>query len=319
MVRAYLFDGEGAHDEVEIAPALEKLSDRRLLWVDVEGEEERGDACAALGLAKDVCAELDVDERPALRDTDEYFHLTVRSVRPGSDDVEVDVLHCVAGPNWLLTASERPLEFVESFRERVLGAGEIGHVDSPSFLATLLDWLLQTYLTVVDEIEGRLEKLDVEIISGGGQSSREAALAELVALRRHVGRLRAALAPHRQVFAALARPEFDKISSSESAQRFTELVAHLDHTLETVRGSRETVLGSFDVLIARTGQRTNDVMKILTLASIMLLPSSLLAGVMGMNFKAGIFDNASNFWVVVAVMIALALATVAIARVRRWI
>jgi Mg2+ and Co2+ transporter CorA len=44
--------------------------------------------------------------------------------------------------------------------------------------------------------------------------------------------------------------------------------------------------GSFDVLIARTGHRTNDIMKVLTLTSVILLPDALIAGAMGMNFKA---------------------------------
>jgi Mg2+ and Co2+ transporter CorA len=100
---------------------------------------------------------------------------------------------------------------------------------------------------------------------------------------------------------------------------FAGLVDRLEQTLEVVRSAREMVLGSVNLLIARTGQRTNDVMKVLTLASIMLLPSSLLAGVLGMNFQQGFFDNAAGFWVAVAAMAVLAVATLVTARLRRWI
>ena len=59
-------------------------------------------------------------------------------------------------------------------------------------------------------------------------------------------------------------------------------------------------MSSFDVLIARTGHRTNEIVKVLTLASVIVLPGALLAGVMGMNFKVGLFEHPEFFWVVLA-------------------
>jgi Mg2+ and Co2+ transporter CorA len=49
------------------------------------------------------------------------------------------------------------------------------------------------------------------------------------------------------------------------------------------------------------------------------LPGALLAGVMGMNFKVGLFNNTSLFWVVLAVIIAFAPLTIGIAKLRAWI
>jgi Mg2+ and Co2+ transporter CorA len=60
-------------------------------------------------------------------------------------------------------------------------------------------------------------------------------------------------------------------------------------------------------------------MKVLTLASVLILPGSLLAGIMGMNFRLGFFTDPIYFWVVVAAMAIVAVATLAIARVRDWI
>ena len=57
-------------------------------------------------------------------------------------------------------------------------------------------------------------------------------------------------------------------------------------------------------------------MKVLTLASVILLPGALIAGVMGMNFKVGLFDNPSLFWVVVVAIVAI--APVAIGLAKRW-
>jgi Mg2+ and Co2+ transporter CorA len=69
----------------------------------------------------------------------------------------------------------------------------------------------------------------------------------------------------------------------------------------------------------RTAQRTNDVMKVLALASVVFLPGVVIAGIMGMNFRVGLFDQAGLFYVVIAAMAALGIATVVAARMRGWI
>ena len=74
--------------------------------------------------------------------------------------------------------------------------------------------------------------------------------------------------------------------------------------MQTARDARASVVSSFDVLIARTGHTTNEIMKVLTLASVILLPGTLVAGVLGMNFKVPLFTHPELFWVVVALIVA---------------
>ena len=60
-------------------------------------------------------------------------------------------------------------------------------------------------------------------------------------------------------------------------------------------------------------------MKVLTLASVILLPGSLVAGVLGTNFKVPLFTHPALFWVVLGLIVAGALATLTVAKLRRWI
>ncbi len=53
-----------------------------------------------------------------------------------------------------------------------------------------------------------------------------------------------------------------------------------------MKNGRELLLGSFDVYMTRTTQRTNEIVKTLTIVSIVLLPAGVIAGVMGMNLSA---------------------------------
>ena len=93
----------------------------------------------------------------------------------------------------------------------------------------------------------------------------------------------------------------------------------LDEAVDAVESARELLIGAFDVYMATSAQRTNDVMKALTILSAILLPAVVLAGVMGMNFKIGFFDSPGNFWLAVGAMVTLAVAVLGIARWRGWI
>ena len=71
--------------------------------------------------------------------------------------------------------------------------------------------------------------------------------------------------------------------------------------------------------MGRTAKDANDVVKVLTLVSAVLLPGVVLAGIMGMNFRLPLFEDPSNFWLVIATMVVLAAAVLGTARWRRWI
>ena len=89
--------------------------------------------------------------------------------------------------------------------------------------------------------------------------------------------------------------------------------------MAAVEALRDGLLGTFDIHMGRVSQRANDVMRILTMLSAVLLPAVVLAGIMGMNFKLGFFDEPANFWVVIGGMAAFAVAILAVARLRHWL
>ena len=93
----------------------------------------------------------------------------------------------------------------------------------------------------------------------------------------------------------------------------------MTQAVDAAREAKDSTRGSFDLLVARIGQRTNDIMKLLTLATVILLPATVLAGIMGMNFQVGLFDLVWMFWAVIAAMLGIAVLVLTVARTRRWI
>ena len=319
---ALLFDRDEVEEVEDWLQAMGRLGRSSILWIDLErrDEEDVRQLAEGLGLEESTAKVLSGPTGdPFFGDFGEYVHVTAYAPSAGSGmPHDLERVDCLVSKRWVATVHEREVPIVESFRERAGGSGETGRLDGLEFLANLLDWVLEGYLDAFEEIEVALERLDARTMEGGFDDPDEA-LADLVALRQEVGRLRRALVSHRRAFLSLTRPELAGMSNERTAERFSDLRSRLEEVVQAARDSRDSVVGSFDVLIARTGHRTNEIMKVLTLASVLLLPGALVAGVLGMNFKVGLFDHAELFWVVLAFIVTVALATLAIARVRRWV
>jgi magnesium transporter len=318
MTQAILFERQQVAELEDLSDRPRRLSGSKLLWVDLDGGTEAGadEVAEAFGLDNQTRNGLaQPHDRPVFKDHGRYIHLTTYAPRE-DDEGKLHALECVVGENWVVTAHDRPIVVLEDFAARVSGSGDTGSLDGPGFLAALLEWVLGSYTAAFERIEQRLEDFDVQAMRGRGADKD---IEKLVAMRLEVGTLRRALAAHRTALVALTHPELEALGDHSSSERFVSLYTRFESTMQEARDAREAIVGAFDVLIARSGHQTNQIMKVLTLVSVILLPGTLVAGVMGMNFEVGLFDTEWLFWVILAAIIAVAPLTLGIAKTRQWI
>jgi magnesium transporter len=318
MSDVILFDREKV-DHLEALPDdLGRLGGSKLLWVDLHrgSDVSAAKVAEAFGLDDRTGGYLaSPNKKPVFQDRGRYIHITTYAPRE-DDEGELHAIECVVGKNWVITAHNQPISVLDEFAARVSGSGDTGSLDGPSFLAALLEWVLGSYTASFERMEQRLEEFDVHAMRGEGADDD---IEQLVAMRQQLGELRRALAAHRSALVALTHPELEALGNHASGERFQSLFTRYEATLQEARDVREAIVGSFDVLIARGGHKTNRIMTVLTLASVILLPGALLAGVMGMNFKVGLFHVTWLFWGVVAAIAAIAPITVGVAKRADWI
>jgi magnesium transporter len=314
-----LFRGDRAETLEGLDDVPSRLDSSSLLWIDLQQPSEAtvDRLVEMLDLDDQAAAELVTrTEDASFRDGGRFVHVMLQAPDPELDDALTEI-DCIVGQNWVLTSHERQVKVLEDLARLAEGSGPTGELDGPSFLATLFEWVLNEYALAFERVEEELEELDERAMQGHG--STDAQIDQLVALRRRTGRLRRSLGSHRSPLLALTQPEHKALGDASAASRFKELFDGFESTLQAARDARASIVSSFDVLIARTGHRTNEIVKVLTLASVILLPGSLLAGVMGMNFKEPLFEHTWGFWVVIAVILAIAVVVMTAAKVRRWI
>jgi len=316
-IRAILYQAKGDDREVDLDRDEIRISDDQLLWVDLDAREaaDLRRAAAAVGLEPEALERLSHEDRRAriLRLPDRVV-LTLGAVEPDDEEAERHEIDIVIGVNHIITAHDGPVGAVDSFRSEIGHEAELGKLDAASFTAGLIDSIFAAFFRQVEAVERAIDDLDELAIRA---STSDRFLDAVVVLRRRIARLRRALAPNREALAPLERPDFER--QSDVGPVWPGTIQRLERAIDGVEKARELLIGSVDLYLGRSSQRTNDVMKVLTLVSAIALPAVVLAGIMGMNFKPSFFDDPNNFWFVVGVMVAFAVAILGVARLRRWI
>jgi magnesium transporter len=316
-IRAVLYDATSDDREVDLDRDDVRLGDDQLLWIDLDDRttDDLRRAAAAVGLDPAGLERLSREDRRArLLRLPDHVVLTLGAVDPEDTEAYRREIDVVIGVNHVITVHEGALAAIDAFRRQVHNEGELGRLTAASFTAGLIDSIWNAYFRQVESIERDIDGLDELAVKASGSHRY---LETVVVLRRRIARLRRALAPNREALSPLERPDFELRKDLGTVWPGT--IQRLERAIDAVENARELLVGSFDLYLGRSSQRTNDVMKVLTLISAIALPGIVLAGVMGMNFKLPFFEDAGNFWLVIGTMVVFAVIIIGVARARDWI
>lgn len=313
---ARLFDARGGQREVPIAELDGlQLHDEQMLWVDVQGDDATLLERVRTALRLPEPAFPGIGSQPAVLDLDAHFAVRVVVARPANGHgFEGDVLDVVAGRNLVVTRHRAAIAFIDALRDREGRQADLGVLSSESFAAVVLDGHLTSYFDAVSGFEAAVERLELEIFDDRHLGS----LPQLRTLRRNASRLRRMLAPHRAVYGVLSRADFRPREGAEADRHFGALDGRFERAMDMVENCRDLVMGSFDLFSNQTALRTNESMKVLTFATVVLGVLAVIGGTLGMNFPARLFEVEHGFWFAVGGMAALAVVSLVWGRVRRW-
>jgi len=319
---ARLFDADRSDKEFELSSnSVGSVGKRQLLWVDTTLDDDSTDGddfLDSLPFGTDEVRRLWASTSgPRLTVHGDYFLARVVAMRQSPQGDKPVVLDLAVGKNVVLTAHRQPVEFLADLSRRITGDTTLGEIDSADFASVLLDGLVINYLELTDAILAEVDTLDGEALKPAG---RPDLLSDLVALRHRIAAARRVLVAHRAVIAAMAGADFQVVTGSAAAPQFAALTERFDAAISAMDTAREALIGTFDIHMSRTAQRTNEAMKVLTIVSVLLLPTGVIAGFMGMNIKAPYAnDDPTIFWLVLGVILVIAVGTLVVLRNRRWL
>jgi magnesium transporter len=181
-------------------------------------------------------------------------------------------------------------------------------------LHNILDHLVDHYSPILDYLGDELDELENEAAGHPGTSF----LSRAASRKRELLNLRRVIGPQRDVLAQLTRGEVPFIRESTRVY-LRDVLDHLNRAVETLELYRDLILGARDIYMSSISNNLNQIMKTLTIISVIALPLTVVTGFFGMNFDEPIFHSHVAFWWAIGLMGGTILLMLYVFYRRRWI
>jgi magnesium transporter len=275
--------------------SVEKCSDAlpfkdppTITWMNVEGLHDLDlvrDLGERLGLHPLVLEDIvSVGQRPKVEEHPGYLFvvLPMLSFESGTNNVLEEQLSIVLGPNYALSFQERAGDGdpFDPVRERIRSAGARIRAHGSDYLAyALVDSVVDHYFLVLETLASTAEQLELEVF----HSPRPDTMRHIHRLKRELLVARRAVWPVRDMVNNLARTESTLVT--EPTRVFLRDVHdHMIRIIDTVVVLRDVIGGALDLYLSTISNRTNEVMKALTMIATIFIPLTFIVGIYGMNF-----------------------------------
>lgn len=287
------------------------------LWIDFDAptDAERHllvSLCGFHQMAVDQC--VGTSKHPRLTDYGDYVYLVFHGVRSVSP-LKTEEVDAFLGPRFLVTYHGGPCAAVDAARKRCREVAGLMDRGPDRILAEVLDDVADAYLAVMETFDAGLDDIEDRLFK---HASRPA-LREIFGMKKDILQLRRVVAPQREVLNRLARSEFKVVSKGE-AVLFRDVFDRIYRVSEMLESFRDVLAGAMEVYLTVVSNRTNEIVKVLTVFSIILMSTSLLAGIYGMNIEGLPFAKSpAAFWILAGIMGSVTVALLLLFRKRRWI
>lgn len=257
-------------------------------WLNFHGLEDRQNIeilCKNLKIEK-LCVETIFTEprRAKVEEYDNYMFFSIKSALPATEEskyFDSEQITFVLSHDYLISFQEKPADYFNTIRERIVNNGGIIRKKSTDFLLfRMLEAIIDNYFNVIEDINDRISKLDSEIHITDGNNT----ILQLELEKRKLIELRKIVIPMRDITVQLENAETPFIHD-KNFHYFANLRFLCESVLEEIDATKQIIEGMSNLFYAAQGQRMNKIMKVLTVVSSIFIPLTFIAGVYGMNFE----------------------------------
>lgn len=259
-------------------------------------------------------------ERPKLDEDEDYLFVVLhfpfwdalkRLTRPREVDIFLGrgfVITIHDGSLKPLSALYESCEVDEAARARILGQG------SSHTFYVIIDHLVDYILPILRKVDLNIRQLEENIFT----SDTRRVIQEISLVRRDIIALRRIIRQQVPVVARLEKTEHP-ILHEDLEEYFGDIVDHLNKARDIIDENAEIIATLADTVDTLASYRINEVMRILTVISVIMLPLTLVSSIYGMNIRLPFDNHPAAFIIVCGLMLAMAVAMLLYFRKRNWL
>ncbi len=223
--------------------------------------------------------------QPKVEGFPNYLYLIIHGVKPEettSANFQTKELDCFLGKNFVVTFHVERFRSIKTVKQQIHTSTFACQRGAAYLLHQILDQLVDLYMPIVDEFDQSINDLEERVFHL--KQGNNAILEEIMDLRRSVSRLKRISSRQLDVLYRTSHGEFPQIPANV-LPFYRDVHDHLLRISDLSENYRELSSSLFDIHFNITANKTNDIVKFLTIFSAIWLPLSFIAGVYGMNFE----------------------------------
>jgi magnesium transporter len=189
-------------------------------------------------------------------------------------------LNFFLGKNFLITYHEVPLKSIQSTSDRCVKS-TVHIARAPDRVAhTLLDSIVDNYKPALDELSLEISELEQQAL----QRPTKKTLNKILQVKKEVLHLKQIIGPQREVLSKFAQGEF-KLIRAHMVPYYRNVYDALFHISALTQTYTDSLTGILQVYLNMSSNQTGEVVKLLTLITVITTPLMMIGTWYGMNFK----------------------------------
>jgi magnesium transporter len=234
---------------------------------------------------------------------------------PQEDHIETHAVSMFIGANYLVTVHHDPVsDIADTIARWRAPRSPLNHRISV-LVHALLDAMVDDYFPLMDQVADRVEELEDTIFIHFDEGSIET----IFKLKKDLLSMRRIVAPERDVLNVLLRRQLP-IFALEDMAYLQDVYDHIVRVTDSIDTYRDLLSSALDSYLSLQSNKLNQIMKTLTIASIILMTAALITGYYGQNFKffPSLDWRIGSFWSLLLIAGAT-LALVVYFRSKKWL
>lgn len=268
----------------EINEFIHDEQEDKVQWLNIIGLQDTD-------LIQKLCESLDVHplviedilntgQAVKFGDYDDYLFVNTKSIIFNKEDeLDTEQISFLLFRNLLISFQESESTIFKPLIKQLAEGTYIRKNDADDLLYGLLDNIVDHYFIILEELGDEIDTVEDELLF----NPTKEVLHKIYILKRDLIFIRNTLWPMRNLLSTLSKNEFDLIDE-KATRYFRDVYDNTIQMIDIMETYRDICSGMLDTYLSSIANKTNDVMKILTIYSTIFIPLSFLAGVYGMNF-----------------------------------
>lgn len=210
-----------------------------------------------------------------------YIVLKLIAYDENIKDIESNQISLVFMKNTVISFLENDSDVFENVINRIKSSkGNIRKYGADYLLYALIDAIVDNYSIMLEKLGDKIDDVEDKLVI----NPEKEILQNIYSLKREILFLRNLTWPSRGVMDTLLH-FCDSYFSRSTEVYFRDVYDHIMRSIDTIEIYRDMLSNMLDTYLSSISNKTNDVMKVLTIISIIFMPITCLAGIYGMNFK----------------------------------